>query len=160
MIKKISVAIFLFALYSGSNAQLKMNVDLILINGKVCTVDQKFNYAEAFAVKNGSFIAIGSTEQMLKHYYSDSIVDAKWNPVYPGFIDAHSHFFGYALSLRELDLTGIRSFREIIDLLIKLKKPIMENGLLAGDGTRIFGRIKNSLTARIWIFYFLTARLY
>jgi len=122
MIKKINVAIFLFALYSGSNAQVKMKADLILINGKVCTVDQKFNYAEAFAVKNGLFIAIGPTEKILKHYDSDSIVDAKGNFVYPGFIDAHSHFFGYALSLRELDLTGFRSFREIIGLIIKQKK--------------------------------------
>jgi len=123
MRKKISLALFLVALYSGSNAQMKMKADLILINGKVCTVDQKFNTAEAFAVKNGLFAAIGTTEQILKHYDSDSIVDAKGNNVYPGFIDAHSHFFGYALSLQELDLTGIRSFREITDLLIKQKEP-------------------------------------
>ena len=98
-----------------------MKADLILINGKVCTVDQKFNYAEAFAVKNGLFSAIGTTEQILKHYESDSLIDAKGKDVYPGFIDAHCHFFGYALSLQELDLTGIRSFREIINLLIKQK---------------------------------------
>ena len=98
-----------------------MKADLILINGKVCTVDQNFNYAEAFAVKNGMFTAIGTTEQILKHYEADSLIDAKGNDVYPGFIDAHCHFFGYALSLRELDLTGIRSFREIIGLLIRQK---------------------------------------
>jgi predicted amidohydrolase YtcJ len=118
---KISLVLFLIALYSGSNAQVKMKADLILINGKVCTVDQKFNYAEAFAVKNGLFTAIGTTEHILKHYESDSIIDAGGNQVYPWFIDAHSHFFGYALSLQELDLTGIRSFREIINLLIKQK---------------------------------------
>ncbi|MCX6248986.1 MAG: amidohydrolase [Bacteroidetes bacterium] len=95
-----------------------MKADLILINGKVCTVDQKFNYAEAFAVKNGMFAAIGSTDQILKHYNSDSVVDAKGNFVYPGFIDAHCHFFGYALSLREINLTGIRSFKEITGLLL------------------------------------------
>jgi len=122
MRKKTSLILFLFALYSGSNAQMKMKADLILINGKVCTVDQKFNYAEAFAVKNGIFTAIGTTQQILKHYDSDSILDAKGNSVYPGFIDAHSHFFGYALSLQELDLTGIRSFQEIVNLLIKQKK--------------------------------------
>jgi predicted amidohydrolase YtcJ len=122
MRKKINLILLLFALYSGSNAQSKMKTDLILINGKVCTVDQKFNYAEAFAVKNGYFAAIGTTEQILKHYESDSIIDAKGKDVYPGFIDAHCHFFGYALSLQELDLTGIRSFREIINLLIKQKE--------------------------------------
>jgi predicted amidohydrolase YtcJ len=119
MIKKIGLAISLFALYSGLNAQVKMKADLILINGKICTVDQKFNYAESFVVKNGLFIAIGPTNLILKHYVSDSIIDARGNYVYPGFIDAHSHFFGYALSLRELDLSGIHSFREIVELLKK-----------------------------------------
>jgi hypothetical protein len=122
MRKIFSLILFLSALYSGSNAQVKMKADLILINGKICTVDQKFNYAEAFAVKNGFFAAIGTTEHILKHYESDSVIDAKGQDVYPGFIDAHSHFFGYALSLRELDLTGFRSFREIIDLINKQKE--------------------------------------
>jgi predicted amidohydrolase YtcJ len=121
MIKKISLVISLFALYSGLNAQGKMKADLILINGKVCTADREFSYAEAFVVKNGIFVAIGPTNQILKHYVSDSIIDAKGNFVYPGFIDAHSHFFGYALSLMELNLTGSRSFHEIIDLLLKRK---------------------------------------
>jgi predicted amidohydrolase YtcJ len=121
MINKISLVIFIIALYSGLNAQVKMKADLIMINGKICTVDRKFNYAEALVVKKGLFLAIGSTNQILKYYISDSIIDAKGNFVYPGFIDAHSHFFGYALSLRELDLTGIRSFREIVDLLNKHK---------------------------------------
>jgi len=112
---------FLFALYSVSNGQTKMKADILLINGKVCTVDQKFSYTEAFALKNGFFEAIGTNEEIQKHYDSDSIIDAKGNFVYPGFIDAHSHFFGYAIGLREIDLTGLRSFREIIDLIIKRK---------------------------------------
>src|SRR5271157_3665462 len=121
MLEKISLFISLIGLYSGLNAQGKMKADLILINGKVCTVDQYFDYAEAFAIKKGSFTDIGTTKQIMKHYDSDSIVDAKGSFVYPGFIDAHSHFFGYALSLRELDLTGIRSFHEIIGLLLNKK---------------------------------------
>lgn len=130
MLKKIIFIIFLLVLYSASNAHGKMKADLILINGKVCTGDEKFSYAEAFAVKKGLFIDIGTTSQILKHYDSDSIVDAKGNSVYPGFIDAHSHFFGYALSLRELDLTGIRSFHEIIDLLIKRKDSIKDEWIV------------------------------
>jgi predicted amidohydrolase YtcJ len=121
MFNKINVFIFLIACYSVANSQVKLKADIILINGKVCTVDQKFSFAEAFAVKNGLFMAIGPTNQILKHYTSDSIIDAKGNSVYPGFIDAHSHFFGYSLSLRELDLTGMQSFKDIIDLLMKRK---------------------------------------
>jgi predicted amidohydrolase YtcJ len=116
--KKINLIVFLVALYSACDAQSKMKADLILINAKIYPVDLKFTTAEALAVKNGAFISIGTAEQILKHYQSDSVVDANGNTVFPGFIDAHSHFFGYALSLRELDLTGITSFQGIIDLLV------------------------------------------
>lgn len=121
MRKKFAFISILIVSYSMSDAQSKMKADLILTNGKICTVDQKFNYAEAFVVKNGNFIAIGSTASILKHYESDSIIDAGAKYVYPGFIDAHCHFFGYSLSLRELDLSGIKSFHEIVDLIRRQK---------------------------------------
>ena len=100
---------------------MKPKADLILINGKIYTADAKFSTAEALVVKNGSIVAIGSSEQILKHYESDNIVDAKDKFIYPGFIDAHSHFFGYALSLQEIDLKGIKSFSTILDTLEKQK---------------------------------------
>ena len=124
---------FLVASYSVLNAQMKMKADLILVNGKIYTVDQKSNVAEAFAVKKGLFEAIGSTEQILKHFDSDSIIDAKGNNVYPGFIDAHSHFFGYSLSLLEINLNGIRSFQEIVEL-INSKKDSYPEEWIVGRG--------------------------
>lgn len=41
-------------------------VDLIVFNAKVYTVDSSFSNAEAFAVKNGIFIDIGTNAEMQK----------------------------------------------------------------------------------------------
>ncbi|MCX6244220.1 MAG: amidohydrolase [Bacteroidetes bacterium] len=100
---------------------MKTKADLILTNGKVFTVDPKSRIAEAFAIKGGVFYAIGTTEQILRRFESDSVIDAGGKFIFPGFIDAHCHFFGYAMGINEMDLTGIRSFEEITDLISKKK---------------------------------------
>jgi len=104
--------------------QMKPKADLIVTNAKIYTVDDKSRIAEAFAVKKGAIIAVGGSDQILKHYDSDNILDAQGKFIYPGFIDAHSHFFGYALSLQEVLLTGLKSFSRILDTLEKQKNTL------------------------------------
>ncbi len=96
----------------------KEKVDLILTHGLVYTVDSVFSTAQAFAVKGGRFIAVGSNEQILKAYTSEHILDAGGAPVYPGFNDGHCHFYGLGeLLYRYADLTGSLSFDEVIERL-------------------------------------------
>ena len=78
----------------------KEKADLIIHNALVYTVDEKFSIQQAFAVKDGKFIAIGTDESILEKFEADSIIDMRGNPVYPGFIDAHCHFFGYGYCIR------------------------------------------------------------
>ncbi|MFA5869761.1 MAG: amidohydrolase, partial [Candidatus Bathyarchaeia archaeon] len=40
--------------------------DLLLVNGKIVTVDEKFSTQEAIAVKDGKVLAVGSTKEMKK----------------------------------------------------------------------------------------------
>ncbi|MDB5199849.1 MAG: amidohydrolase [Chitinophagaceae bacterium] len=94
-------------------------VDTIVYNGKVYTVNEKFDKAQAFAISNGKIIAVGSTDDILKKYSAKELIDAKGQPVYPGFIDAHAHFVSYGQSLFQVDLFGANSWDEVID---KVKK--------------------------------------
>ncbi|MDB5223215.1 MAG: amidohydrolase [Chitinophagaceae bacterium] len=94
-------------------------VDTIVYNGKVYTVNEKFDKAQAFAISNGKIIAVGSTDDILKKYSAKELIDAKGQPVYPGFIDAHAHFVNYGQSLFQVDLFGANSWDEVID---KVKK--------------------------------------
>lgn len=96
---------------------MKKPADLIVKNAKVYTVDKAFSKAEAFVVNDGKFVAVGSNEDILTEYHSDQIIDAENKPVYPGFYDAHCHFYGYGLGLQHADLVGTNSFKEIMEIL-------------------------------------------
>jgi predicted amidohydrolase YtcJ len=93
----------------------KEKVDLIVHNAVVYTVNDNFDISQAFAIIDGKIKAVGSDSLILNNYESDIIVDADRKPVYPGFIDAHCHFYGYAMDqIKSADLTGTLSFEEVI----------------------------------------------
>jgi len=89
--------------------------DLVLHNGRVYTVDSTFSKAQAFAIKDGKVLAVGTDKDIMDNYASDSIVDAGGKAVYPGFIDAHAHFLGYGQSLFSVQLYGATSFEEVAE---------------------------------------------
>ncbi len=106
--------IFLLVFHSCAN---KIQVDQILHNGTIYTVDETFSTAEAMAVKNGKILATGEADVIMGKYTSAEIIDLEGGFVYPGLIDAHCHFVSYGLSLQNADLTGTSSFEEIIGIL-------------------------------------------
>ena len=66
--------------------------DLVLLNGRVYTMDRSQPMAEAFAVKHSRFIAVGSTDDIRNLVTRGTkVIDGEGMTVTPGFIDAHSH---------------------------------------------------------------------
>ncbi|MDZ7613216.1 MAG: amidohydrolase family protein [Flavobacteriaceae bacterium] len=90
----------------------KEQAEMIVFNGNIYTVNGNFDKAQAFAVKNGRFIAVGTNDAILKHYESKNLIDAENRTILPGLIDAHCHFFGLGLAMQNLDLAGTSSFSE------------------------------------------------
>ena len=74
------------------------DVDLIVFNAKVHTVDPAMPTAQSFAVKNGRFVAVGTSAEIksLSGKRTQSF-DAKGMTVVPGFIDTHNHGGGEGL---------------------------------------------------------------
>lgn len=106
------------SLHLQSCKPAKQKADYLLLNGKVYTVNINFEVMEAFAVKDGQFVAVGSNESIQKAYEADIIYDAEGLPVYPGFIDGHCHFYGFGENIyRYADLAGCKSFDEAIERL-------------------------------------------
>jgi len=92
----------------------KTEVDAIIINANIYTVNDSFEKAEAFAIKDGKFLEIGSTKSIQEKYTSENIVDANGKTIVPGLIDAHCHFLGMGFNQQSVDLVGTKSFEEII----------------------------------------------
>jgi hypothetical protein len=59
------------------SCQKQEKADLIIINSNTYTVNNKFDKAESFAIKDGKFIAVGTNEEIQKKYTSLQTIDAK-----------------------------------------------------------------------------------
>jgi hypothetical protein len=92
----------------------KQHVDTIVINANVYKVNSNFDKAEAFAIKDGKFFQIGTSKDIQDTFEADSIIDANGQAVFPGFIDAHCHFYGLGMNLQKVDLRGTTSFEDVM----------------------------------------------
>ncbi|MBK7762353.1 MAG: amidohydrolase family protein [Bacteroidetes bacterium] len=108
-----------------------IQVDLIIMNAKIYTIDSNFSIANVMIVDDGEIKAIGG-DTLLQDYFSENTMDIKGQFVYPGFIDAHCHFVGQALDAYKLKLFGVTSFDEVIQKLVDFAK---QNNRLWIEGT-------------------------
>ena len=117
-IKHITLTFIAAILTFMTSCNQKTPVDLIVHNGNIYTVDDDFSKAQAFAVKDGKFVAVGDEETIMRQYIAEETIDAQGDAVYPGFMDGHCHFNGYGENLiRWADLKGCRSYDEVIERL-------------------------------------------
>ncbi len=98
-----------------SSCKFRQKADMIVHHATIYTIDEKFSTAEAMAITDGKITAIGTNDDILKQYEADKTVDAEGKAIYPGFIDAHCHFTGFATDMWKCDLTGTTSFDDVID---------------------------------------------
>ena len=96
----------------------KQEAHTIVINSNTYTVNNGFDNAEAFAIKDGKFIAVGSNDDIQKNYTSTNIFDAKNQTIVPGLIDAHCHFYGLGMQQQKVNLVGTKSYDEVLSPLI------------------------------------------
>ncbi|QQT27230.1 amidohydrolase [Sphingobacterium spiritivorum] len=123
-----------FSLFLLSGCKQTNQVDLIVYNARIYTVDSAFTVAEAFAVKDGKFIAIGSGTTIRQQYTAKEEIDANGKAIYPGFYDAHAHFFLLGELLDQVDLMGSKSFEEVITRLQAYHKARPEKKWIIGGG--------------------------
>jgi len=72
--------------------------ELVVFNGRIVTVDPRSPRAEAFAIKNGRFLAVGSNADIRNLIQRGTPTwDAKGAMIVPGFIDTHNHADGATL---------------------------------------------------------------
>lgn len=90
-------------------------VDLIVHNARIHTMDENGTVVQAMAVKDGKIIELGAEHQILNKYIGKETYDAFTRNIYPGFIDAHCHFYGYGTNLQRVNLVGTTSFAEVFE---------------------------------------------
>ena len=93
--------------------------DVILSNGKVITVDDKFTIAQAVAIKGERVLAVGTTEEIARLAGpSTRTIDLNGRSVVPGLIDNHAHYMEEGvLWTDELRLDGIQTRKQTIEMM-------------------------------------------
>ena len=117
-----------------SGCSSKKKADLLITNARVYTADSLFTTANAFVVKDGKFLAVGSSKILTDEFDADSTADLGGQPVYPGFYDPHAHFLGLGQVLDQADLVGARSYDEVIERLKTFHKAHPDVLWLSGRG--------------------------
>jgi len=107
---------------------------MLIINAKVYTVDSQNSIAQAVAVVGNRIAAVGTTEDILRRYTSENVIDAKGKIVFPGFIDSHGHVGGLGSSLVELNLVGTTSPQEIAGMVAKKAASLKPGEWIRGRG--------------------------
>ena len=93
--------------------------DLILTNGKVITVDERFTIAQAIAIKGDRFVAVGSNQEISGLAGPNTKrIDLRGRSVVPGMIDNHMHLMRAGETwTEEVRLDGIESRKQAVDML-------------------------------------------
>ncbi len=95
--------------------------DVVFHNAQIIDcdgMDTEMAVSGGIAVKDGRIIAIGPSQAIRNSFKADEFIDLKQAFIYPGFIDAHSHFLGYALNKTKVDLVGTTSYKEVLDRIV------------------------------------------
>ena len=102
------------AITAWAPAQTQPPADLILLNGKIITVDPQDTVAEAVAITAGRIVAVGRTADIKSRAGAASqVIDLGGRAMTPGLIDAHVHFTQVD-SLFNVDLSTAKSIEEAL----------------------------------------------
>src|SRR5262245_56427713 len=102
----------------GAKAQ-QMQADTVLRNGRFTTLDRSNPQAEAVAIKDGRFVAVGSERDVMAQAGSGTkLIDLKGRRAIPGLIDSHLHVIRGGLNYNmELRWDGVRSLADAMAML-------------------------------------------
>jgi predicted amidohydrolase YtcJ len=91
--------------------------DMVLLNGKIVTVDDDKPQVEAVAIRGDIIVSTGNSSEI--RLYVDqktNVIDLKWKLAIPGFIEGHAHFLSLGYSLMRPDLSTARNWDEIVGI--------------------------------------------
>jgi predicted amidohydrolase YtcJ len=125
--KKFALAaMFAFVLGGAAVRAQQAAPDLILSNGKIITVDQRFSIAQAVAVRGDRVVAVGSNQEIgALAGPNTKKIDLKGKSVIPGLIDNHMHLLRAGTTwAREVRLDGIESRKQALELVSARAKAV------------------------------------
>jgi predicted amidohydrolase YtcJ len=114
------------AMLLTSAAAFAADADMVLVNGKILTVDDQFTIAQAVAIRGQRIVAVGSNADIRKQAGANTkVMDLQGRTVIPGLIDNHSHWIR-AAEHDELRFDGVTTRKQALEMLaqrVRAAKP-------------------------------------
>jgi len=120
---------------SMSCLQKSKQADLVLMNGKIVTVDDAKPEVQALAVSGDRVIALGSDEEIKPYIMNTTeVIDLEGKLAIPGFIDAHGHFTGLGRSKMVLNFMEVKNWDEVVAMTKEAVKKTKHGEWIFGRG--------------------------
>jgi predicted amidohydrolase YtcJ len=115
----MSSRIALTLLLAAALSPAQTTPDVVLVNGKIVTVDDRFSIAQAVAISGERIVAVGTTADISKLAGpATRRIDLRGRTVIPGLIDNHIHLLRAAATwAKELRWDGVDSRKQAVELL-------------------------------------------
>ncbi|MEP7347649.1 MAG: amidohydrolase family protein, partial [Gemmatimonadaceae bacterium] len=134
--RRLAVTGIAASLAGTSLAGQSVRADLVLLNGKIITVDPADRIAQAVAIADGKIIAVGTDADVSKFIGPNTErLDLKGHTLTPGLIDAHAHFnWGGAERLYSLNLSypGVKNIPQVVAKLAEQAAKTPAGSFIAG----------------------------
>jgi predicted amidohydrolase YtcJ len=89
--------------------------DLVLMGGRIVTMDESYPEATAVAARAGKLVAVGAEREVDRFIGPDTeVIDLGGALAVPGLIEGHGHFLGVGKAMMQLNLNGVADFDEIV----------------------------------------------
>lgn len=141
MFNKLSSKLFFIVLCLAvaslffSCAQKKEPADLVLMNGKIVTVDEAKPEAEALAVRGDTIVAVGSNKD-IQPYITETtqVIDLGGKLAIPGIIESHGHFTSIGQAKLRLNLMHVKNWDEIVAMVKEAVEKAQPGEWILGRG--------------------------
>ena len=132
---RTSISVLVTALLLLTSCAYKnKEVDLVVRNAHIVSMDGDGHEYTAMAIKDGRILELGAEQQILNRYRAKETYDAGTKTIYPGFIDGHCHFLGYGLNAQKVDLANAKSWNEVLRRTEAFAKAHPGSGWILGRG--------------------------
>ena len=117
MRKSVVIIISVVSLLAFACNLTDSGADLVLLNGKVVTMDKQTPRAHGLAVRGDRILAVGDSAGLVRYITPQTkVIDLKGRLVIPGFIESHAHFMSLGYSKMRLDLGQSKTWQELVDM--------------------------------------------
>ncbi len=124
MQRRLAILISLLAIVAGCGgedappeAAAVAPADLVLLNGRIATVDPALGTVEALAVNGYTITAVGTSEEMAAYVGPETrVVELDGRFVMPGFIEGHGHYMSLGRAKQILDLNNVKNWDEVVSM--------------------------------------------